>query len=47
LPSRCTAATRPGLEGAALARWLGEFDRLAEAWSARVDWQIIRVKNVY
>jgi hypothetical protein len=47
LPSRCTAATRPGLEGAALARWLGEFDRLAEAWSARVDWQIIRVKKVY
>lgn len=47
LPLRCSASLRSGLEGEALRRWLEELNAIANHWSAEVDWQSIRVKDVY
>lgn len=47
LPRRCGASVRPGLEGAALERWLEEFRDIAAHWQAQVDWRAIRVRNMY
>ena len=47
LPKRCSASVRPGLEGAALRRWLEELTKINEHWEPAIDWQTIRVKNIY
>jgi hypothetical protein len=47
LPKRCSASVRPGLEGAALRQWLEELTRINEHWEPAIDWQTIRVKNIY
>ncbi len=47
LPNRCSAAVRNGLEGYELRRWMDQFAAIAEHWKHAVDWQLIRVKNIY
>ena len=47
LPKRCSASVRRGLEGAELRRWLEELEAIASHWASAVDWQSIRIKNVY
>lgn len=47
LPQRCTASVRPGLEGLALQQWLDELALIVDRWQPAIDWQTIRVKNVY
>jgi len=47
LPQRCGRSLRTGLEGRALENWLQEFASIASRWQQHVDWQIIRVKNVF
>jgi hypothetical protein len=47
LPARCSASVRNGLQGDELARWLKELDAIAGHWQTQIDWQLIRVRNVY
>lgn len=47
LPKRCSASVRAGLEGKALRTWLEELDAIAMHWESAIDWQSIRVKDVY
>jgi len=47
LPKRCSDSVRRGLEGAELRRWLEELDAIASHWAPAIDWQSIRIKNVY
>jgi hypothetical protein len=47
LPKRCSASVRPGLEGFALRRWMEDLTDIIEKWEPAVDWQTIRVKNIY
>ncbi len=47
LPNRCSAAMRSGLEDRELQRWMGRFAEIAERWKQSIDWQAIRVKNIY
>jgi hypothetical protein len=47
LPKRCSASVRPGLEGFALRRWLEELTEIVKHWEPAIDWQTIRVKNIY
>ncbi|MDH4047010.1 MAG: hypothetical protein OEW68_07905 [Gammaproteobacteria bacterium] len=47
LPQRCTSSVRSGLRGAVLQRWITELNAIADHWKAQIDWQIIRVRNVY
>ena len=47
LPRRCSASIRPGLEGAALRRWIEELTEIVRHWELAIDWQTIRVKNIY
>jgi len=47
LPSRCSASIRGGLEGAELRRWLEELSEIVDYWESEIDWQSIRVRNVY
>lgn len=47
LPNRCSASVRPGLEGIGLRRWLDELARIIDHWGPAIDWQTIRVKNIY
>ena len=47
LPKRCSASVRSGLEGAALRRWIEELTTMIEHWESAIDWQTIRVKNIY
>ena len=47
LPKRCSASLRRGLEGAALRRWMQELTAIIEHWEPAIDWQTIRVKNIY
>ena len=47
LPKRCSAPVRPGLEGIALRRWMEELKAIIEHWEPAIDWQTIRVKNIY
>jgi len=47
LPNRCSASVRSGLEGLDLQRWMDKFAAIAEHWKQSVDWQVIRVKNIY
>jgi len=47
LPKRCSASVRPGLEGLALRRWIEELAEIVKHWEPAIDWQTIRVKNIY
>jgi len=47
LPNRCSASVRNGLEGPELRRWMDQFAAIAKHWKQSVDWQLIRVKNIY
>jgi len=47
LPNRCSASIRGGLEGAELRRWLEELNEIVDHWESQIDWQSIRVRNVY
>lgn len=47
LPGRCTASIRGGLEGDELRRWLEELNEIVDRWESEIDWQSIRVRNVY
>ena len=47
LPKRCTGSVRPGLEGYALQQWLTELKTISDHWGPAIDWQTIRVKNIY
>jgi hypothetical protein len=47
LPKRCSAPVRPGLEGAALRRWMEELTEIMNKWEPAIDWRTIRVKNIY
>jgi hypothetical protein len=47
LPLRCTASVRQGMQGAALQRWLEELEAIAGNWKTQIDWQLIRVRNLY
>lgn len=47
LPMRCSSSVRPGLEGIALRHWLDGLKRIVEKWESSIDWQTIRVRNVY
>jgi hypothetical protein len=47
LPKRCGRGMRPGLEGAELRRWFNELDAITEHWRSDIDWQSVRVKNVF
>ncbi len=46
LPIRCGASLRPGLTGAALERWLDEFQRLATSASGHMDWRALAIRDV-
>jgi len=47
LPKRCSGSVRPGLEGFALQRWMQKLAEIVDHWEPAIDWQTIRVKNVY
>ncbi len=47
LPKRCAASVRPGLEGVALRRWMEEFTEIIKHFEPAIDWQNIRVRNIY
>lgn len=47
LPRRCSISVHPGLEGIQLQNWMNEFSATVDKWQAHVDWQAIRVRNVY
>ncbi|HSD70969.1 MAG TPA: hypothetical protein VLB07_15530 [Woeseiaceae bacterium] len=47
LPLRCTASVRQGLKGGELQRWLAELETIADHWKTEIDWQLIRVRNLY
>ena len=47
LPKRCSASVRPGLEGFVLRRWMEELEAIIKHWEPAIDWQTIRVKNIY
>lgn len=47
LPNRCGGSVRRGIEGKALRTWLDGLDAIAGHWSKSVDWQSIRVRNIY
>ena len=47
LPKRCSGSVRPGLEGYALQQWLAKLKTIIDHWGPAIDWQTIRVKNVY
>jgi hypothetical protein len=47
LPLRCTASVRQGMKGPELQRWLEELEAIASHWQTEIDWQLIRVRNLY
>ena len=47
LPKRCSSSVRPGMEGIALRRWMEELEAIIKHWEPAIDWQTIRVKNIY
>lgn len=47
LPRRCSISVYPGLEGIRLENWLAEFSATVDQWQQDVDWQAIRVRNVF
>jgi len=47
LPRRCSVSVHPGLEGIRLENWLMEFSKTIDELQPYVDWQAIRVRNVF
>ena len=47
LPRRCSESLRVGFEGAELRRWLLTLSSELERWQPFVDWNAIRIENVY
>ena len=47
LPRRCSESVRVGYEGRELERWLAGLSAAIERWQPHVDWNAIRIKNVY
>ena len=47
LPKRCSASVRPGMEGHALRQWMEELQEIINHWEPAIDWQTIRVRNIY
>ena len=47
LPRRCSLSVYPGLEGVHLENWMNEFSAAVDRYQPHVDWQAIRVRNVF
>ena len=47
LPRRCSESLRVGYEGPELQRWLQTLSSELERWQPYVDWNAIRIRNVY
>ena len=47
LPRRCSESLRVGYEGRQLETWLQGLASAVERWEPFVDWNAIRIKNVY
>jgi len=47
LPGRCGESLRAGLEGTALREWLDELNRIANHWEQSIDWQAVRIREIY
>ena len=47
LPLRCTGSLRLGLEGATLRAWTRDLIAIIENWQTHIDWESVRIKNVY
>ena len=47
LPRRCADSGRLGYEGHALESWLRALSASGARWQPHVDWDAIRIKNVY
>lgn len=47
LPVRCGGTLRPGIEDHTLRAWFEELDAIAGHWPGEVDWQSIRLKEIY
>jgi hypothetical protein len=47
LPLRCTISVHPGLEDHELQAWLQAFSATVAEWQPHVDWQAVRVRNVF
>jgi len=47
LPNRCSISVHPGLEGIRLENWMNEFSATVDRYQPHVDWQAIRVRNVF
>lgn len=47
LPNRCSSSMRNGLEGKELRQWMDQFAAITAHWNQQIDWQVIRVKNMY
>ena len=47
LPRKCSASLRSGLEGDELRGWLEELERISRHFAPAIDWQSVRIKEVY
>lgn len=47
LPRRCTESLRAGLKGPILADWLTTLSAEVARWQPHVDWNAIKIKNIY
>ncbi|MBT8079772.1 MAG: hypothetical protein KJO31_14435 [Gammaproteobacteria bacterium] len=47
LPPRCSSGMRPGLDGSALRAWTRELISITENWKTHIDWESVRVRNIY
>ena len=47
LPRRCCNSIYPGREGIHLENWLMEFSAVVDQWQPHIDWQAIRVRNIF
>ena len=47
LPVRCTESMRLGLQDEPLHAWTSELTAIIENWQSQIDWESVRVRNVY
>lgn len=47
LPRRCSESVRAGYEGRELEDWLARLSSEVERWQPFVDWNAIRIRNIY
>ena len=47
LPIRCSNSVRAGLEGSSLRAWTRDLIAIIDNWQAHIDWESVRVKNIY